>query len=391
MTRPFDVAIAGAGPAGAACALRLARAGFSVALIDQREFPREKLCGEYVNLGAIRELQDLQLAANLRPRAHPLEGMRLYAHGETAAFKLPSEAWSLSRAVLDADVRDAAIAAGAHPLTGRVRQLRVGASEIEIEWHDPAGDAHTLRARYLAGADGMHSAVARLCNLTVSETERRFALGAHYRGVKLDRWIEMYASAHEYLALNPMGGESANAVFVLQKDRLARSRTALGQELGVFSRHVSSGRRPIDGAAFANSYQATGPLAHRTAHPAMKRVLLVGDAAAFVDPFTGQGVFLALAGARDAAAAFARALGHAHAEHAAWRDYAASVMERVAERRRIAAMMKLMLGVRFATRRAAAAMRKRPGDFTFLIEAVSGNAAAYNSLELATAVGKVLR
>lgn len=391
MTRPFDVAIAGAGPAGAACALRLARQGFRVALIDQREFPREKLCGEYINLGAIRELHDLQIAETLRAQAHPLEGMRLYAHGETAAFKLPSEAWSLPRAVLDAHVRDAAIAAGAQPVTGRVRRVHAGTSEIEVEWHDPAGDAHSLRARYLAGADGMHSTIARLCNLTVPVTERRFALGAHYRGVKLDRWIEMYASPREYLALNPLDGESANAVFVLQKDRLSRSREALDRELGAFSHHVSGGRRPIDGAAFADSYQATGPLAHRTAQPATKSILLVGDAAAFVDPFTGQGVFLALAGAREAAAAFAHALGHTHAEHAAWRDYAAAVRERVAERRRIAAMMKLLLGVRFATRRAADAMRKRPDDFTFLIEAVSGNAATRSSLELASAVGKVLR
>lgn len=391
MTRMFDVAIAGAGPAGAACALRLARAGYSVALIDRREFPREKLCGEYVNLGAIRELHDLQLGAYLRARAHALEGMRLYAHGETAAFKLPSEAWSLPRSFLDAHVRDAAIAAGAHPVTGRVRRLHAGTSAIDVEWHDPAGETHTLRARYLAGADGMHSAVARLCNLTVPAPERRFALGAHYGGVKMDRWIEMYASPHEYLALNPIDGDSANAVFVLQKERLSRSRTALDAELAAFSQRVSGGRRPIDGAAFASAYHATGPLAHRTAHPTAKRVLLVGDAAAFVDPFTGQGLFLALAGARDAAAAFTRALAHAHAEHAAWDEYAAAVRERVAERRRIAAMMKLLLSMRIAARRAAGALRKRPDDFTFLIEAVSGNAAARSSLELAAAVGKALR
>lgn len=391
MTQLFDVAVAGAGPAGAACALRLAREGFRVALIDQRAFPREKLCGEYVNLGAIRELNALGIINTLRPRAYSLEGMRLYAHGETAAFKLPSEAWSLPRRVLDEQLRDAAIAAGAEPLTGRVRHVRAGDAELQIEWRDPSGHSHELRARYLAGADGMRSTVARLCNLTVPVKDQRFALGTHYPGTRMDRWIEMYASPGEYLALNPLDGESANAVFVLEKARLSRSRAALDGELTAFAAHVSSGRRRIDGATFAKAYHATGPLAHRTAHPTAKRVLLVGDAAGFVDPFTGQGIFLALASARDAAAAISRALHHAPAERAAWQTYAGGVFGRIAERRRIASMMKLLLCAPLSARRAASALRRRPADFTFLIEAVSGNVRAGSGLHLAAAVGKILR
>ena len=92
----------------------------------------------------------------------------------------------------------------------------------------------------------MHSAVARLCNLTVPAREQRFALGAHYRGIDLGRWIEMYAYAGEYVALNPLDVSCANAVFVLRKRRLVRSRRADRIGAGRFFRH---GDRGAAGAA----------------------------------------------------------------------------------------------------------------------------------------------
>lgn len=391
MSERFDVAVAGSGPAGAACALRLARDGFSVALIDARPFPRGKLCGEYLNLGAIRELQDLGVADELRSRAQPLDGMRLYVHGENANFALPSEAWSIPRTVLDAHLREAALAAGATPLTGRVREVRNGNDAVHVAWTTPDGETHAIRARYLVGADGMHSTVARLCGLTIPVKERRFAVGAHYAGVGLGRWIEMYASPHEYVALNPVDENCANAVFVVRKERLAGAREHLGGELSAFSNEVTAGRRVLLESGFEGKRQAIGPLAHRTVRPVRERVLLAGDAAAFVDPFTGQGVYLALAGAREASAAIRAALRQASAQTQAWRDYAGALQRRIAERRRVAFMMKMMMTVRFAAHRAARALRSRPDDFVFLTEVVSGNINAASALELATAVGRALR
>lgn len=391
MKHTFDVAVVGSGPAGAACALRLARAGVQVALIDQRAFPREKLCGEYLNLGAIRELRDLGLADALVPIAQPLDGMRLFAHDECADFRLPSEAWSIPRTVLDTEIRHAALSAGAHALQGRVRKLEFGGECVTIEWHDVADEPHVVRAKYVVGADGMKSSVARLCGLSAPVAEQRFAVGAHYRGVSLGRWIEMYASADEYVALNPLNSESANAVFVLGKDRLTRARGHLHDELTAFSGHVTSGRRTLHTPGFQTPCHAIGPLAHRTVRPVGDRVLLVGDAAAFVDPFTGQGVYLALAGAREAASAIVVALANHRVEGSAWDTYARLVRTRLAERRRVAVMMKLMLALGFAARRAARAMRSRPHDFVPLIETVCGNREAPHALQLAAAVGKVLR
>lgn len=391
MKPPFDVAIVGSGPAGSACALRLARAGISVALIDKRAFPRDKLCGEYLNLGALRELRDLGLARSLLPVAQPLDGMRLYAHEECAEFRLPLEAWSIPRTVLDAELRDAALQAGAYPLQGRVQAIDLHADSVRIEWSDDNGEIHELRPKYLIGADGMQSTVARLSGLSQTVREERFAIGAHYRGIHLGRWIEMYAWPREYVALNPVDDDSVNAVFVVSKERLAKSRDPLHDKLRDFSNEVTGGRRTLHRSGFEARCHAIGPLAHRTTAPTRERVLLVGDAAGFLDPFTGQGVYLALAGARDAADAIVEAIAHPNGRPAVWHAYESAIRGRLSERRRVAAMMKLMLAFRFASRRAARALRTRPQDFTLLVDAVSGYRQAPGALELAAAVGKVLR
>jgi 2-polyprenyl-6-methoxyphenol hydroxylase-like FAD-dependent oxidoreductase len=293
--------------------------------------------------------------------------------------------------MLDAEMRDAALYAGAHPLHGRVRALRANDGAVNVEWRDASGEAHDVRAKYVVGADGMQSAVARLCGLTVAQNEERFAVGAHYRGVELGRWIEMYAGSHEYVALNPLDRTSANAVFVLSKERLTRSKGQLYDELTTFSHDVTGGRRTLLASGFESKCHAIGPLVHRTLRPTSDRVLLVGDAAAFLDPFTGQGVYLALAGARDAAAAIVQSLRDPSREQASWQSYAAAVGARLAERRRVAIMMKLMLAFRFAARRAARALRSRPHDFTFLVDAVSAQRKTPDTIHLAAAVARVLR
>lgn len=391
MKQRFDVAVAGSGPAGAACALRLARAGFSVALIDKRAFPRDKLCGEYLNLASIRELRELGLGRSLVGLAQPLDGVRLYAHDECAEFRLSLEAWSIPRTVLDAELREAALKAGAVAVQGRVQRLNFAEDNVGVEWGDASGDAHELFAKYVIGADGMQSTVARLCGLSRPVREARFAIAVHYRGARLGRWIEMHAFPNEYLALNPVDDDSVNAVFVLRKERLTKARENLYDELTAFSHAVSGGRRTLHRSGFQSECHAIGPLAHRTARPATERVMLVGDASAFLDPFTGQGVYLALAGARDASEAILQATAHPDGERAAWRAYESAIGARLAERRRVAAMMKLMLTVRFAARRAAHALRSRPQDFRTLIDAVSGYREAPSALKLATAVGRVLR
>src|SRR5579872_2913254 len=183
MQRDFDVAVAGAGPAGASCALHLARLGYAVALIDAKTFPRPKLCGEYLNAGAVRELREIGAGGELAPLALPLDGMRLHAHGERADFAFGSESWSLPRVVLDDRLRQRALNAGATPILGTVRSIEDRGTSVDVAVHG-RHDPRCIRARYVIGADGMHSTVARLMRLTITRPSARFAVGGHYGGMR---------------------------------------------------------------------------------------------------------------------------------------------------------------------------------------------------------------
>ncbi len=388
MPQRFDVAVAGAGPAGSACALRLARAGFAVALIDERDFPRPKLCGEYLNLGALRELRELGVAEALAPHAAKLQGMRLFAHDESASFVFSSSAWSMPRSELDEKIRSHAIDAGAQPIRARVHDIRNRGEFVSL-FMDRDGESSAIEARFAVGADGMRSRVARLLGLSAPANGTRFATGGHYAAPVAHDWIEMYAGKDGYLAINPLSPQSANVMFVFGEEHFRRHRAALPEELTRFSRRVSKERHTFDDARLLERRRAIGPLAHATRSPVKDRVLLVGDAARFVDPFTGQGVFLALAGARLAANAIARA----HTEHrhaAAFEAYARELTALFQERERVALLMRAMLLSSLISRRAARALRRRPCDFTALVDAVCGNT-QLKPLELAGAVGRALR
>jgi menaquinone-9 beta-reductase len=386
----FDVAIVGSGPAGAAGALRLAQRGARVALIDERPFPRNKLCGEYLNLGTVRELRSLGLAERLEKQATALHGMRLYAHDEVASFPIEPAAWSIARTVLDAEIRAAALAAGAIPVTGRVRDIDRTADSLTLHLLDREGTEQRIDARYAIGADGMHSAVARRFNLTRPTRNDAFGIGGHHPNMPMGTWIEIYTSPRGYLALNPLDARAANALFVMHKPHLTQAGKSLRDELVRFSHELSDGARVVDDIAFDAQRRAIGPLAHRTVRQACDRVLLAGDAAAFVDPFTGQGIYLALLAARLAAQAIQDALDHPEHERQAWHDYERALASAVRERKLIALMMRTMVRFRIATRRATQALARRPGDFAFLIDAVCAKTTT-NPWTLAAAVGAALR
>ncbi|MDQ2680198.1 MAG: NAD(P)/FAD-dependent oxidoreductase [Candidatus Eremiobacteraeota bacterium] len=330
-----SVAIVGGGPAGSACALQLARAGIDVTVFERSQFPRVKVCGEYLNSGAIAALETLSLADRVRPHAWPLRGIRLRSRDDEVELRFSAPAWSIARSELDSLLLDSAREAGARVVTAQVEDVRLHSDHISVQFRDSSGVEQMLSAAWIVGADGIGSLVARKTGLSASARgAARFALGGHYRGFgALNGFIEMYVHRQTYFAINPLDSQIANVMVVVNAADLERWRGAVDEHLSEAAAELGAGRRSFAGVERIGKRVAVGPLDHRTRALYRPRVLLIGDAAGFVDPFTGQGVMLAL----QSAVAGANAILQSNP-----RRYAFSHGRRIAGRRALGAVVKLL-------------------------------------------------
>jgi flavin-dependent dehydrogenase len=303
----LDVIVAGAGPAGSVAALVLARAGVRVLVVDRDAMPRDRLCGDLLNPGAVTLLQSLGLNPAARPGARQIPVMRVSGpFGSVDADYAPTHGVSLPRRDLDAWLLDEAMQAGARVHAGdivrrpliddsgdpRVRGvvLRSRASQTETR----------MPANVVIAADGRRSTLARQLGLqTPASKSPRWAFGAHVSGVgSMTDASEIHVRHGWCLGLTPLRGGTVCLWVTLPWRPEGRSPQDVIRR--VFARDRELLAR-LDLVRFENGVSVAGPLVAGARAPGVPGLLLAGDAAGSVDPSTTDGLSLAIEGGHLAA------------------------------------------------------------------------------------------
>jgi geranylgeranyl reductase family protein len=307
----FDAIVVGAGPAGSAVAAGLARAGARVALIERAHHPRPKACAEYASPRVLDELARIGLApAAWVSDAVPLSGMHLHAGGRAVRIEYADRtgsrpAWGVDRCRFDARLAEHAAASGAELREGwaLVRLATTGDRATSVRLRNLAGGRdEELSAGWLIGADGARSTLARLLGVERRVGfPRRLGLVAHHSGVpELTDHGEMHVGDGYYVGLAPTAGGELNVGMALPLipgggPAVERFEAAVAGIPAVAER--------LAGTTRLTAIRGAAPIGHRVAKVAGPGWLLIGDAAGFVDPFTGEGIHRALRSARAAVSA----------------------------------------------------------------------------------------
>ena len=305
-----DVLVVGAGPAGSALAAFLARAGLSVTAVDRASFPREKACSEYMSPETVRVLnrlgvvEALERAGAAAPRGTAVtaaKGARLHGVFDRASRRpFRPTGLALSRKLLDNELVATARRAGARVLERTtVEELLYDEGAVAGALVRDAGGQHRgIRARLTVGADGLRSVVARRLGRRSHGFPRRVAFVAHMAGVgDTGPYAELHVRREGYVGINPIGDDRTNVALVVPARAAAR---AAGRVQQFFSEMLAQ-FPPVAGrlatAEVVRPILATGPFAAWSGRVVAPGAALVGDAADFFDPFTGEGIYSALRGA----------------------------------------------------------------------------------------------
>jgi flavin-dependent dehydrogenase len=369
-----DVVVAGAGPAGSTLALRLAAQGFSVALVEAQRFPRFKACGEFMSpacLPILRELGVLEEVARLGARK--VRGMHLHGYGERAhgdfvavgrAVPAFDFGWAVRREAFDAVLLDKALARGGIELvegrvTGVLRDADGRCSGLALRAAD--GRDVELRASFTVGADGVRSVVAGGLGArrTIPWLDK-IALTTRYAGLACGEHAEVHLFDGGYFACAPVDAGLLSLNLVLERSiyrRTSLPRDALLAHwlarVPALEERLAQGRRadPVRGTAWQGS---------RTTAQVFDGAALVGDAAGYVDPITGEGIYLALLGARLLAQSLVPALHARRCGPRALTGYARARRREIEARCRLAFLLQRGLRRPGLVRHALALLGRRP-------------------------------
>ena len=290
----YDLTIIGGGPAGTSAAISATRLGASVLLLERARFPRHKVCGEFVSaesLSLLEELLDPQHAALLQDAVR-IPRARLFLDGRTLQAAVDPPAASIARFDLDAALWHSAKSAGVDARQQITVQSVAGSGPFRI-----VAASEEFEARALVDASGRWSNL----NLAPAEpgmrSEKWLGVKAHFAEPVSHKTsqpsVDLYFFNGGYCGVQPVAfSEGGSATARVNASAMVRADVASSLP-AVFAQHPALRDRSRTWTLLSDPV-STSPLVFRNPQPERDRVLMVGDAAGFVDPFVGDGISLAL-------------------------------------------------------------------------------------------------
>ena len=282
----WDLVVVGGGPAGLAVAIVAAERGLSVVVVERRDFPPDKACGEGVLPPGVKALERLGIASRFdRSTSFPFAGIRfIQEDGSSAESRMPSKGIGIRRTVLVEALARRAEELGA-VLHNRCSVIGFKATSSEAAVYTSEGE---IFARLVVAADGLHSSLRKASGLEAApNSRRRFALRQHYKIRPWTDFVEVYVDEKGEAVVTPVSDESVGINFVWEDGVIEEPKIS-----------VLAGRFPallarLGNATTISTVRGAGPMASAATRRNGERVVLVGDAAGFVDSISGDGLSIA--------------------------------------------------------------------------------------------------
>ena len=287
----YDVVVVGGGPAGLAAAIVAAERGVRVLVVEQRSFPADKACGEGLLPPAVRVLERLGVLAEIAPaERRAFTAIRFVQEdGTRATLPLPGNGGiGVRRTVLVAAMLRRAARLGV-TLVDRtpvrsVERSRQGA--VVSTMHD------AIRAELVIAADGLHSPLRRAAGLQAPPSgQGRFALRQHFAIQPWSSCVEVYVDDLGEAVVTPVSENAINVNFVWEPDSVDHP------TLAKLSQRFPALRARLESAESISTIRGAGPMARRATRRSADRMILIGDAAGFIDSIAADGLSMAFSSA----------------------------------------------------------------------------------------------
>ena len=280
-----DVLVVGGGPVGLAAAIEASAAGFGVLVVEQRDGPIDKACGEGLMPGALAALHRL----GVDPVGYDFHGIAYVSATQRVEHRFDGDVGrGVRRTVLHAAMAERVAELRIPVVRGRVSALTQGDGRVRVDWEGGGASA-----AWAIAADGLHSTVRRLVGCErppVPAARRRFGIRRHFEVAPWNDLVEVHWTPDVEAYVTPVDAGSVGVAL------LGPPHVDFDEALA----RIPELSRRLAGAAALSSTRGAGPLRQRTTRRVAGRVLLAGDASGYVDALTGEGLRVGFAQARSA-------------------------------------------------------------------------------------------